>query len=775
MITHIDQCTQCQLELDTLQASANDWINNAAESSPTTYSSSSLTTRLDKIKLDRAGLVGNVEAGSPVSRFQDMTPWFDPIEDADQTSSHGPIIGRIAEFDLLKLIGRGGMGAVFKAFDRKLERMVALKMMSPSLLADPNSSKRFLREARSAAGINHPNAVAVHCVDEIRGLPYLVMEYVAGESLDELLRRTPKLPLDASLTIVEQLAEGLAAAHKTGVIHRDVKPANVLIESGTKTIKLTDFGLARTASNSLTSTGLLMGTPEFLAPEQLTTTDVDHRVDLFSLGSVLYLLCAGQVPFDGPSAHAIMNQISREDPTPIEQLEPKTPRALAELIGQLLQKNPEHRPESASQVARSIRAFKASSANRVDTQPALSNPSRNTGAAKTETGFQPWWATAAAIPVLTCLGWLVWSWSIKPNLNPAAPRNVARIAGQSESSRQVSDSGQTIKLKDSEEWVEFFEELESSDLPNELNIQLDSNEVFLVEPIEFEDRNISVIAATGRKPTIVFELEDEIRSCIFVEGGTLHLDGITIKTDADDVDEEEEEEFDEEEDESVLAIIRCYDGTISMNNCRLVTQHLDCLHLEDSECRLTGCDFLSGERAGIHFSTFDAGGLLIENCLLAGDENLSVGLGAACSIDLNNNTFVGVHSIVIYRSDEPEQVEISARKNVFDAAECILLFGDYGSEIADEIKKDLKWIGDSNLLPKSAVQCLSDLDENLVPDSDQISGINIVDSSSVAAAPKYRLDREEVQNRSLKGTLRVADVELSGEHSKKYGVRTVQK
>ena len=650
-------------------------------------------------------------------------------------------------------------------------------MSTLATLADPNSSKRFLREARSAAGINHPNAVAVHCVDEIRGLPFLVKEYVAGESLDKLLKKTPRLPLDASLVIVEQLAEALAAAHKTGVIHRDVKPANVMIESGTKTIKLTDFGLARTAGNSLTSTGLLMGTPEFLAPEQLTTTDVDHRVDLFSLGSLLYLLCAGQVPFDGPSAHAIMNQISREDPTPIQELEPTTPRALAELIGQLLQKHPEHRPESASQVARSIRAFRSSATNRVDTEPAISIPIKGTKPAKIQTEFRPWWVVAAAIPVLASLGWLGWSWSTKPNLiEESAPSVGARDVELSDSPRQVLDPCQSITLQGSDDWVEFFETLESSELPNDLNIQLESND-FLVEPIEFEDRNISVVAATGYEPTIVFEMVDEIGSCIFVEGGTLQLDGITIEMDADDVEKEEEEEFDEEEeDDSVFAIIHCNDGKIRMNNCRLITQEFSCLHLEETNCTLTNCEFLSGENMGIHYSTFGADRLEIEHCLLAGDENLSIGLREACSIELKNNTFVGDISVAFYREhSEPEQVEVIARQNVFDAARCMLLFGEYGADRANEIKKDLKWIGDSNLLPKSVVQCLSDLDENLVPDSDQISGINIVDSSSVAADPKYRLNREEIQNRSLKGTLRVADVELFGGHSKKYGVRTVQK
>ena len=787
MVAHIDQCTECQIELDLLQASANEWIKYAATSSPTTYSNS-LTTRLDKIKSDRADLVGSASADSKASRFQDLTPWFDPMEDAGQTSNQGPIIGRIAEFDLLELIGRGGMGAVFKAFDRKLERLVALKVMAPSLLADPNSSKRFLREARSAAGISHPNAVAVHSVGENRGLPYLVMEFVEGESLHELLQRTPRLPLDASLAIVEQLAKALAAAHKTGVIHRDVKPANVLIESDTKAIKLTDFGLARTAGNSLTSTGLLMGTPGFLAPEQLTSADVDHRVDLFSLGSVLYLLCAGKVPFDGPSAHAIMTKISQEEPTPIQELEPTLPPAIADLVGQLLQKNPEHRPESASQVAALIGAFRSSAANQVDTQPATPIPSPSKFAepakvkpkAKTTAGFSPWWIAAAAIPVLVCtgwLGWLGWSGSINPNSNEEPVSTI--VAGdpeQSESPRRVWNPNETITLESSEEWIEFFGTLESSELPRKLYVELESDEKFLVEPFEFEDREISVVAAAGFEPTIVFELEDDIESCISVEGGTLHLDGIAIETNVEESDEVAfNAAFEQaEENEKILAIVYCEDGTIRLDDCRLVSQHLSCIHVEESKCILIDCEILSGENAGVQFSTSSAGRLEMENCMLAGEENLSVGLPNPGSIDLINNTFIGEFSISFYPTEsESGQVTIDARNNVFDAARCMLLFGETDPDLVDEIGKDLKWIGDANLLPKSLVQCLSELDKNLVVDSDQISKRRIVDSNSVMAEPMYSLERAKIVERTLDRTLRVEDIELSGEQSEeKYGVQS---
>ena len=760
VVAHVDECTQCQLMLDSLQVAATEWIKSAAISSPTTISPS-LTTRLDKIKLDRAGLIGN-DADSPVSRFQDMTPWFDPVEDSEQTSRHEQILGRIAEFDLLEMIGRGGMGAVFRAFDRKLERTVALKLMSPSLLADPTSSQRFLREARSAAGINHPNAVAVHSVDEIRGLPYLVMEFVEGESLYDLLKRNPKPSLEVSLSIVEQLADGLAAAHKTGVIHRDVKPANILIESQSKTIKLTDFGLARTANNSLTSTGLLMGTPEFLAPEQLTTQEVDHRVDLFSLGTVFYLLCSGKVPFDGPSANVVMNQISNSTPTPIQDMVPGFPDAISDLIDQLLQKNPNQRPADAVQVSRAIRAIREGS--RFDTQPAISTKGK--AAIPAKRGLPIKWLFAAVIPVLA---WLGWSFVISPNLEKASgPKSGSAMVESFEQNQQILKSEPAIVLKSSDEWIEYFESLDSYRLAKDLNIQLASNEEFMVEPIEIETHSVSVTAAEGFKPKVVFQLE-EPGPCVLVEEGKLFLDGIDINVDVSDV---EEPDLDEEEEELITSIVQCVDGKVRLNNCRLVSDAAICLHLEDVDCVVDSSELLSGECAGIHFSTVGEGLLVIQNCLLAGAENLSIGVVEACSIELNKNTLVGELSITFYlEHPDPDQVEIRARNNVFDSGNCMMMFGENGPEDAAEIKEVLNWIGNSNLLPETVVRCMSDLDENLIEDESQLSDLNIVENDSATAEPSYRIGKDKVRAKANEGTLRVSDVELTGEEqSGKYGV-----
>jgi serine/threonine-protein kinase len=177
-------------------------------------------------------------------------------------------LGVLGPYDVISVLGRGGMGIVLKAFDAALDRMVALKVLSPSLAASGAARRRFAREARAAAAVVHEHVVAIHAVDSWRGLPYLVMQYVSGRSLQDRIDQDGPLEIDEVLRIGMQAASGLAAAHALGLVHRDVKPANILLENGVERVKLTDFGLARAADDaSLTESGVLAGTPQYMAPE----------------------------------------------------------------------------------------------------------------------------------------------------------------------------------------------------------------------------------------------------------------------------------------------------------------------------------------------------------------------------------------------------------------------------------------------------------------------------------------------------------------------------
>jgi serine/threonine protein kinase/formylglycine-generating enzyme required for sulfatase activity len=258
----------------------------------------------------------------------------------------------LGHFEVLETIGRGGYGVVVKAFDRKLERVVAIKMMATELAATSPARKRFVREARAGAAVRHENVVRIYAVEELP-VPYLVMEHVPGESLQHHLDRTGPLDVREVLRIGAQIARGLAAAHATGLVHRDIKPGNVLLEQGeTPQVKLTDFGLARAADDaSLSQSGMVVGTPLYMAPEQARGESFDHRADLYSLGSVLYVMVSGRPPFRAPNTLAVLKRVAEANPRPIREIIPETPQWLCDIIGKLHAQEPEDRFSSATEVA----------------------------------------------------------------------------------------------------------------------------------------------------------------------------------------------------------------------------------------------------------------------------------------------------------------------------------------------------------------------------------------------------------------------------------------
>jgi serine/threonine protein kinase len=241
---------------------------------------------------------------------------------------------------------------VFKAFDEALQRVVAIKVLSPQFASNATARKRFTREAQAAAAVAHEHVVTIHAVEDSGPVPYIVMQFVAGISLQDRLDRTGALELKEILRIGLQTACGLAAAHAQGLVHRDIKPANILLENGIERVKITDFGLARAVDDAgLTQSGVVAGTPMYMAPEQAAGDPVDHRADLFSLGSVLYALCTGRPPFRASGTLAVLRRVSEEEPRPIQEINPEIPDWLGDIIAKLHAKRPEDRFQSAYEVA----------------------------------------------------------------------------------------------------------------------------------------------------------------------------------------------------------------------------------------------------------------------------------------------------------------------------------------------------------------------------------------------------------------------------------------
>ncbi len=261
-------------------------------------------------------------------------------------------IGTLGHYAIIKLLGSGAFGIVFKAFDEKLHRFVAIKAMAPRLALTSPPRKRFLREARSAAAIKHENIVQVYSVEETP-IPYLVMEYIEGQTLQEKLDISGPLELVELLYLGRQIALGLSAAHSQGLVHRDIKPGNILIESGVEQrVKITDFGLARATDDaSMTQTGVISGTPLYMAPEQALGDTLDHRADLFSFASVLYHMASGRPPFRAASTIAVLRRVAEDSPRPLQDIIPEIPTWLSLFISKLHAKNPNDRYQSTKEVA----------------------------------------------------------------------------------------------------------------------------------------------------------------------------------------------------------------------------------------------------------------------------------------------------------------------------------------------------------------------------------------------------------------------------------------
>ena len=262
------------------------------------------------------------------------------------------MLGRIGNYEVVGILGRGGMGVVYKALDTALNRYVAIKMLLPHLAASGPARKRFEREGQAAAAVVDDHVLPIYAVSKWQGIPYLVMHYSSGATLQRRLDVDGPLALKEVLRIGIQASRGLAAAHAQGLVHRDVKPSNILLDGGVERVMLTDFGLARAADDaSITRTGTIAGTPQYMSPEQVRGESVDGRSDLFGLGCVLYALCTGHPPFRAGTSYAILRRITDDTPRSIQEINPDIPSWMDRFVTKLLAKSPDSRFASATIVA----------------------------------------------------------------------------------------------------------------------------------------------------------------------------------------------------------------------------------------------------------------------------------------------------------------------------------------------------------------------------------------------------------------------------------------
>jgi serine/threonine-protein kinase len=266
---------------------------------------------------------------------------------------------KLGKYKIVGKIGKGAMGEVFRAQDPVLNREVAIKTISATLSADNDLRKRFHREAQAAARLNHPNIITVFDYGEEAGIIYMAMELLEGADLKDIIRQSLLPTLEDKLDVMEQVADGLGFAHGRDIIHRDLKPGNIHIQPNGQ-VKIMDFGLARLGTTAdMTRTGVVMGTPNYMAPEQVKGEKADSRADVFSSGAVFYEMLTNRKPFDADSAHAVLFQVVHQSPRPMREWTPEVPPILVQLVEKAMHKDREQRFRNGAELREALRLVRA--------------------------------------------------------------------------------------------------------------------------------------------------------------------------------------------------------------------------------------------------------------------------------------------------------------------------------------------------------------------------------------------------------------------------------
>lgn len=342
---HVENCPDCQQRLEQHSGEMPPWWDDAKDSW--------LEEELPSSRDPNSTLI-TIEIGRSVP--EDSLLELERVSlDFLSQASHPEMLGRLGRYDIERVIGTGGMGVVLKAFDTELHRVVAIKVLAQHLASNGSARRRFSREAQAAAAVLHPNVIPIYNVEQDDELPYLVMQCVNGKSLQGKVDEHGPLSVAEALRIAKQTAAGLAAAHEQWLVHRDVKPANILLEENVDRVLLSDFGLARAVDDaSLTRTGVVAGTPHYMSPEQARGDAIRCDSDQFSLGSVMYFMLTGHPPFRAENAMGVLNRICHDPHRPIEAINADVPVEVSDLIDRLLSKSPKDRFPSAIAVEEEV-------------------------------------------------------------------------------------------------------------------------------------------------------------------------------------------------------------------------------------------------------------------------------------------------------------------------------------------------------------------------------------------------------------------------------------
>jgi serine/threonine protein kinase len=611
-------------------------------------------------------------------------------------SSRGDALGRLGKYELLHVLGAGGMGVVFSAWDPELNREVAIKVPSPSLIATPEARARFLREARSTAAVKHDNIVTVHAVDHDRDTPYLVMERIAGESLAERLEREGQLDHAETVRIGMETAAALQAAHGQGLVHRDIKPGNILLESPSGRVKVTDFGLAKShVDPSLTGTGVLAGTPEFMSPEQANEDDVTELSDLFSLGVVLYAACAGKVPFRGKSSLTTLQRICHENARPLYKVVPHVPRWFSDVVERLLAKDASGRPQSAAEVIELLSRGQSSVddaylCRREDAPPHDSRASAHAWRWKAP-------ALAAAF-IATCLlvAFFIWPKQAKPKTQQGGKPSVTGfvVSGFSDPFSSLGDAIAAAKQVGV--------------------VEVHGDGPFHVPSLELSESHVTIRAAEGCQPVFVSALDNSMTDGPFlIVRSSVALDGIDLRWRA------RPSRTVVFSDAGRQCAIDVAGGEVTLVNCRLIVGRMNgCIYVGRGSVVLRNSQLVSKLGSCLLLASSDDTRLQADNCVFEGRAGIMFDVVGdphwpPTVLDLTDNTFSSNRAFQIVIGQSLRPFQISATRNNFDTPELMTViprpfdgFGFSAVDLTTIMTQSIHWTESKNVY-RSGMKYLS--------------------------------------------------------------------
>ncbi|MCA9213989.1 MAG: protein kinase, partial [Planctomycetales bacterium] len=475
------------------------------------------------------------------------------------------VIGKIGDFVVHEPLGHGGMGIVARAWDPTLDRFVAIKILLPELAVKQAARERFIREAKAAAVVRHPNVVTVHSVEQAGNFPYFVMEFVRGKTLQQLVDADEKTDRDQIVQWMLDVTHGLAAAHRRGLIHRDIKPANVLIDAETNAAKLSDFGLVKAFDDDsgLTASGTIAGTPEFMSPEQVeANSPIDARSDLFSLGVLFYFGLSGKSPFRSDSVLATIRQVCDNHPPSVSEVTADVPAWLAKIVERLLNKNPKDRFQSADEVIEAITQGKSH-------------------------GFQTSRFTRRKAVGLSLIAVVA----------------VIGIATTIPGFFSASSDGFTIEGKSPtyESLSEAVANASSGDV-----ILVYGNKEYLSNGVQLSDKSITLRAAPMSEPTLT--LLSNVKLPLIASNADLSIEGLHFRLHTNEPSS----------DLSLRAIVASQGGTLKISNCEFELLGQGTAVSASTDCHLVNCRVSASEGAGLYFSPQGTASARIDNCVFTG-------------------------------------------------------------------------------------------------------------------------------------------------------------